>query len=186
MRICLDPGHDGVIDPGAVGQSGTLESSVALAVCQYTKEFLESSGHQVMLTRSAPDAEVNELYVRTNMAQEWGADILVSVHCNSFSDPEAHGTEIWTTRGQDESDRLAQNIFDEIRNNFPQLAARTDTSDGDDDKEAGFAVLKGGMPSTLVEMAFISNPEEELLLSTPAYQKLFGYAIATGIQRYAG
>ena len=120
------------------------------------------------------------------MAQEWGADILVSVHCNSFSDPEAHGTEIWTTRGQDESDRLATAIFDEIRNNFPQLWARTDTSDGDDDKEAGFAVLKGGMPSTLVELAFISNPEEELMLSNPTYQKLFGYAIATGIQRYAG
>ena len=186
MRVCLDPGHDGVIDPGAIGQGGTLESDVALAVCQYTKEFLESNGHHVMLTRSAPDADVNELYVRTNMAQEWGADILVSIHCTSFSDPDAHGTEIWTTRGQDESDRLAEAIFDEIKNNFPQLTARTDTSDGDDDKEAGFAVLKGGMPSTLVELAFISNPEEELLLNTPAYQKLFGYAIATGIQRYAG
>ena len=186
MRVCLDPGHDGVIDPGAVGQGGTLESDVALAVCQYTKEFLEASGHQVMMTRSAPDAEVNELYVRTALAQEWGADILVSVHCNSFCDPAAHGTEIWTTRGQDESDRLATAIFDEIRNNFPQLATRTDMSDGDDDKEAGFAVLKGGMPSTLVELAFISNPEEELMLSNPTYQKLFGYAIATGIQRYAG
>ena len=186
MRVCLDPGHDGVIDPGAIGQSGTLESDVALAVCQYAKEFLESNGHQALLTRSAPDADVNELYARTAMAEEWGADILVSVHCNSFSDPEANGTEIWTTRGQDESDRLAAAVFDEIKNNFPQLTARTDTSDGDEDKEAGFAVLKGGMPSTLVELAFISNPEEELLLSTPAYQKLFGYAIATGIQRYAG
>lgn len=186
MRVCLDPGHDGVIDPGAVGQGGALESDVALAVCQYAKEFLESNGHQAMMTRSAPDADVNELHVRTAMAQEWGADILVSVHCNSFGDPAAHGTEIWTTRGQDESDRLATAIFDEIRNNFPQLAARTDTSDGDDDKEAGFAVLKGGMPSCLVELAFNSNPEEELLLSNPTYQKLFGYAIATGIQRYAG
>ena len=186
MRIGLDPGHDGVIDPGAVGQGGTLESDVALAVCQYAKEFLESNGHQVMMTRSAPDADVNELYVRTAMAQEWGADILVSVHCNSFSDPAAYGTEIWTTRGQDDSDRLATAIFDDIRNNFPQLSARTDVSDGDDDKEAGFAVLKGGMPSSLVELAFISNPEEELMLSNPTYQKLFGYAIATGIQRYAG
>ena len=58
MRICLDPGHDGVIDPGAVGQGGALESDVALAVCQYAKEFLEANGHQVMLTRSAPDADV--------------------------------------------------------------------------------------------------------------------------------
>lgn len=185
MRICLDPGHDGVIDPGAVGQCGTFESDIALTVCQCAKEFLEAQGHQVMLTRSAPDADMNELEVRTALAQEWGADLFISVHCNSFSDPDAHGTEIWTTRGQDDSDPLATAIFDEIRNNFPQLAARTDMSDGDVDKEAGFAVLKGGMPSTLIELAFISNPEEEMMLSNPSYQKLFGYAIASGIQRYA-
>ena len=107
MRVCLDPGHDGVIDPGAVGQGGTLESDVALAVCQYTKDFLEAGGHQVMMTRSAPDADVNELYVRTAMAQEWGAELFVSIHCNAFSDPEAHGFEVWTTRGQDDSDVLA-------------------------------------------------------------------------------
>lgn len=186
MRICLDPGHDGVIDPGAVGQGGTLESDVALAVCQYAKDFLEANGHEVMLTRSAPDADVNELYVRTAMAQEWGADIFVSVHCNSFSDPETHGFEVWTTRGQDDSDALATALFESIQSNFPQLFGRQDTSDGDVDKEAGFAVLKGGMPSALIELAFVSNPEEELILSNPAYQKLFGLAISTGIQRYGG
>ena len=186
MRICLDPGHDGVIDPGAVGQSGTLESDVALTVCQYTKEFLEASGHEVMLTRSAPDADVNELYVRTAMAQEWGAELFVSVHCNAFSDPDAHGFEVWTTRGQDDSDALATALFEAIESNFPQLSGRKDTSDGDVDKEAGFAVLKGGMPSALIELAFISNPEEELILRDPDYQKLFGLAISTGIQRYAG
>ena len=186
MRICLDPGHDGVVDPGAVGQGGTMESDVALAVCQYAKAFLEANGHEVMLTRSAPDADVNELYVRTAMAQEWGAELFVSIHCNAFSDPDAHGFEVWTTRGQDDSDALATALFETIESNFPQLSGRKDTSDGDVDKEAGFAVLKGGMPSALVELAFISNPEEELILRDPDYQKLFGLAISTGIQRYAG
>lgn len=185
MRICIDPGHDGVIDPGAIGLNGTLESDIALAVSLHTKEFLEMYGHEVMLTRMAPDADVNELYVRVALADDFGADLFVSIHCNSFSDPAAHGFEVWTTRGQDASDPLAAEIFHAMEENFPQLSGRKDMSDGDPDKEAGFAVLKGNRPSVLVELAFLSNPEEELLLNNPSCQKLFGYAIATGIQRYS-
>jgi N-acetylmuramoyl-L-alanine amidase len=186
MRICLDPGHTGMSDPGAVGPGGTTEAAVNMEVCRQLQEVLVAAGHEVMLTRDGPDDSVDDLYMRVAMAEQWAADVFISVHCNSFSDYRAHGFEVWTMRGQDSSDILATNIIDRMKAAFPGLSLRADMSDGDEDKEAGFAVLKGPFPSVLVELAFISNPVEEGMLADPVQQRLFAEAIAGGIKTWAG
>jgi N-acetylmuramoyl-L-alanine amidase len=53
-----------------------------------------------------------------------------------------------------------------------------------DVEQAGFAVLKSDIPSILVETAFISNPDEELRLRSPAYQNKVAEALFNGIKRY--
>lgn len=186
MRICLDPGHTGLSDPGAVGPGGTTEASVNMDVCRHLYEIFGAAGHDVLLTRDGPDDSVDDLYIRVAMAEQWAADVFISIHCNSFSDHRAHGFEVFTMRGQDESDALAGSIISSMQAAFPGLDLRADYSDGDPDKEAGFAVLKGNMPSVLIELAFISNPIEEGMLADPIQQRLFAEAIASGVKSWEG
>jgi N-acetylmuramoyl-L-alanine amidase len=96
------------------------------------------------------------------MANDWGAHLFLSIHANAFSNPLAHGYEVWTSVGQTAADLIAEKIFGSIGMAFPNLAPRFDKTDGDSDREAGFAVLIGTkMPAVLVECAFISNALEE-------------------------
>lgn len=178
MKICLDPGHGDTVDHGAAGRY-TIESETALAVCRFLREELLSMGHQVILTREGEDPSVSELWSRVQIAIDGGADIFVSFHCNSFADPGAHGMEVFTSRGQDTSDVLADMVEQELAATFPGLTRRGL-------KEAGYAVLKGPFPSILIEWAFISNPDEEGMMADVGNQKSCAAAIARAIGRFAG
>lgn len=186
MKIFLDPGHTGQSDPGAVGQGGTTEAEINMAVALILRDILTKRGHEVALSREGPDDSVDELHVRVDMAEAFEADCLVSIHCNAFTDYRAHGFEIWTLRGQDESDVLADHIALAVQAHLPFLAIRADYTDGDVDKEAGFSVLKADMPAVLVELAFISNPVEEGILADPFQQQKFAEAISEGIANWWG
>ena len=181
-RICLDPGHDGMIDPGAVGPAGTTEAEVTMSVCQLLQTLLEQAGHEVILTRSGPDAGVYELYPRVAIANYNAADLFVSVHCNSFSNPLAHGAETWYTEGSVAGKTLAQAIQDNLIA-YLGLANRGVKSTA---QERLYVLLNTAMPAVLVEIAFISNPEEEALLASGAWQQQAANAIAAGISQYLG
>src|SRR5205823_1405072 len=81
QRVVIDPGHGGS-DPGAVGPTGLTESSVTLDVSRRLAERLATQyGVQVVLTRDA-DRYV-PLEDRAAQANDAGADLFISVHCNS-------------------------------------------------------------------------------------------------------
>ncbi len=163
MKVCLDPGHGGQ-DPGAVGPTGLRESDAALGISKYLRRGLIDSGHEVICTRN--DDSFLSLAARCEVANEWEAETFVSVHCNAFSNPSAHGYEVWTSVGLTDADELAEELFHSIGGAFPGLTPRADQTDGDSDKEAGFAVLVGTtMPAVLIECAFISNMIEERWLN---------------------
>ncbi len=192
MRIMIDPGHWGW-DSGAVGPSGVYERDVAMAVAQIVAEILQQAGVEAAMTRQ-PESSLHvvsslneDLTTRVQLANNWPADIFVSIHANSFRDPGAHGMEVYSTPGEGPSDIIAEIVIGELVSAFPNLTLRADTSDGDRDKEAAFYVLqRTTMPAILVEMAFISNPAEEKLLYSAEGQARFAQAIASGILRYIG
>ena len=189
FKTFIDPGHTGTspgLDPGAMGHGGTAEADVVLKVSNYLRDFLSTRGIESMLSREADDGSIDELWTRVAKAEEYGVDIFISLHCNAHDNFQAHGYEIWTWPGQDESDSLADSIFSAIEAFFPALNGRVDTSDGDVDKEAKFGVLRGDMPSVLVELAFITNPTEEALLASEDGQKKFAEAIGNGILAWIG
>ena len=112
-------------------------------------------------------------------------DVFVSVHCNSADNPDANGTEIFTSRGQTNADLLATDIMNQVSNTFPDLYVRADYSDGDVDREAGFYVLNNtNAPAVLLETIFISNPWEEEFINKNENRTLFAKAIARGITDY--
>lgn len=188
-RIVEDPGHGGR-DPGAIGPAGVQEKMITLAVARKVAEILRPVA-DVRLTREDDRvlgaSIITDLQVRADMANSWGADVFVSIHCNSAADRSAHGCEVYTSPGQTSADALAESIIKSMEAALPELTLRKDLADGDSDKEAAFAVLMWTkMPAVLIELGFISNPSEEALLENPAFQGRAARAIAEGIAKYLG
>ena len=189
MRIVGDSGHGGR-DPGAIGPTGLQEKSVTLPVVKRLAEYL-STACEVKLTRvddrHLGPTKISDLAARVKIAEDFKADFFISVHCNSSTNPEARGTEIFTTPGQGKSDPVAESIIQSWQKEFPDMIIRKDMTDGDSDKEENFYVIKNTkMPAVLIELAFISNPVEEQLLADPVFQDRAAKAIATGIANYYG
>jgi N-acetylmuramoyl-L-alanine amidase len=216
--VVIDPGHGGG-EVGAKGPGGTLEKDVTLAIGRKVRSGLANSlGLQAFLTRDR-DQEV-ALDDRTAFANNYKADLFVSIHANASAARGARGSEVYFLSYQasdEESRRLAASEGAAIH---PGLAASGATSDlalilwdmaqaehleessalatrineelaevtgsqGRGIKQAPFRVLVGaGMPAVLVEVAFISNAEEERLLSSDSYQSKVAAAIVKGVARY--
>ncbi len=106
-RVVLDPGHGGS-DPGAVGPTGLRESEVTLDVARRVAERLATRyGMQVVLTR---DRDVYlPLEVRAAQANQSGADLFVSVHCNAARNTEARGVSTYVLEHTD--NRVAARVL---------------------------------------------------------------------------
>jgi N-acetylmuramoyl-L-alanine amidase len=214
--VVIDPGHGGE-NPGARGAGGTLEKDVALSIARKLRaELVNARGLTVFLTREK-DQDVG-LDERTAIANNYKADLFVSIHANASRARGAKGSEVYFLSYQasdDESRWVAQNegaaesaggtapgsdlsliLWDmaqaEHLEESSALASRIQEelavvtgSEGRGVKQAPFRVLVGAaMPAILVEVAFISNPEEEKLLASEAYQAKIAASLARGIERF--
>ena len=125
MKIVIDPGHAGRdIDPGAVNKiSGLQEADITFMISKLLENCLLEDGYEVKLTRNDwEEEETDDLSYRTALANSWGADIFISLHCNSAENENAKGYEIWTSPGDTLGDRLANCIYGEISVEFPDEA----------------------------------------------------------------
>ncbi|WP_338631928.1 peptidoglycan-binding protein [Clostridium baratii] len=168
-KVFIDPGHGGS-DSGAVG-NGLREKDIALDISKKLGDILRKNGIQVKFSRTS-DVYIS-LSERAAMANSWGADLFVSVHCNSFSDSSANGTECFSHPTAGTSTKgLSRNVANSIANKLVL------TNRGH--KEANFAVLRlSNMPAILVETAFISNSSNASKLKSRQYD--FASAIASQI-----
>ena len=189
MRVVIDPGH-GAPDPGARGRMSN-EADINLDVAFFLSKILSEKFKIIApMTRTGTkrlyrDNRNLDLSARPAMANRINADAFVSIHCNGAVSPEANGFEIYTTPGQNNSDKLATAIFESWKEAFPAQKKRTDYSDGDPDKEANYKVLReANCPAVLVELGFITNPNEERFLLHKVNQEIMGLAIATGINNF--
>jgi N-acetylmuramoyl-L-alanine amidase len=219
--VVLDPGHGGD-EVGAKGPGGALEKDVTLAIARKLRAYLVNNlGYQVFLTRDK-DVEVS-LDDRVATANNYKADLFLSIHANASRSRGASGSEVYflsyqasdeesrrvataegggpedalpagtaAPRGSDlamilwnmsqtehleESSALASRIQEEL--------AGLTGSPTRGVKQAPFRVLVGAtMPAALVEVAFISHPEEEKLLVSDAYQTKVALALVKGISRF--
>jgi len=216
--VVIDPGHGGA-ETGAQGPGGAFEKDVTLQIARKLRAMLVNSlGLQVFLTRDR-DEDV-DLDTRTAVANNYKADLFISIHANASRARAAAGTEVYFLSYQasdEESRRLAQAegaiappvnpvagaapdlaliLWDmaqaEHLEESSSLASRIQEevavvrgSEGRGVKQAPFRVLVGAaMPAVLVEVAFISNPDEEKLLTSDAFQTKVAAALVRGIARY--
>jgi len=99
-RVVLDPGHGGN-DAGATGPNGLKEKDVTLDVAKRVQPMLAKAGVEVVLTRD--DDRFVTLEERTARANQLGADLFVSIHCNAAENHGRHGVETYvldTTRDE--------------------------------------------------------------------------------------
>lgn len=91
--------------------------------------------------------------------------IYISIHANGFSKESAHGWAVYTSVGETKSDKIAEILFNNAKEEFPDHKMRKDTRDGDSDQESNFWVLrKTVMPAILSENFFMTNRKESAIL----------------------
>lgn len=181
--VVLDPGHGGS-DPGAIGLNKTQEKTITLAIAMQTKTLLEKSGARVIMTRQddrdvfGPSASAaDELKARITVANNRKADAFISIHINSFQERSAGGTSTYFYQKTPYDAILAQNL----QTSLLRAGGLQDRGVN----SANFYVVKRTlMPATLLELAFISNPEEEKLMNTPQFQQRMAQAIVQGLDRF--
>lgn len=192
-RITIDAGHGGV-DKGASGRF-LREKNVTLKLSLRVAEILRRYGYFVRLTR-AGDVTLG-LKERPLLQKKHKSNLFVSIHVNATVNQKVSGIETFcltpadapSTNGKPELQSNPANIWD--RNNFAlacriqnALLRRTKAADRGV-KRARFAVLRSiSAPGVLVEVGFISNPEEEKLLNDPVYLEKLSQGIADGILSY--
>jgi N-acetylmuramoyl-L-alanine amidase len=181
--IVIDPGHGGD-DPGAIGIDDLRECDVTLVVSRRIAmlvPLLTSRNVTPVLTHGG---EGKSLSARCRSANDIDAALFVSIHCNAFADSNAHGFECFTSRGDTGADVVASRVYEDVSLAFPNLKLRTDWTDGDIDKEAGYYVLKHTrMRAVLIELGFITNSADHALLTNPSLMHLLSRAISRAIVR---
>lgn len=181
--ITIDPGHGGS-DSGAVGPNGYTEKEGTFAISQKVASILNQSEAKVVMTRDSdvdvygPNASArNELQARVDVGNNANSDIFVSIHCNAFVNPAANGTQTFYYGSSYQGQRLAQSIQEKMieANGLRDRGIST----------CNFYVVKHSyMPAVLIETAFITNYDEEALLSDDEWQTTMAKAIAEGINEY--
>ncbi len=183
--IVLDPGH-GASDPGAIGPRGSYEKTLNLNLGLKVKTILEQAGARVVMTRqtdvdlSTPDmSDRDELRARTMVANNRKADLFISIHHNSSANSDLTGTTTYYYRKSSYDVLLAQCL--------QSAMARGGGLDNIGIRTANFFVVKNTwMPAALLEIGFISNPQEEQILGSPAFQQKMALAIVAGIDQFFG
>lgn len=181
--IAVDPGHGGS-DPGSIGANGSLEKNITFSIASELKKMLEKAGAKVVMTRTKdadaawPDASaVDELQARVDIANQANADVFVSIHMDAFVNRQAAGTSTYIYPKTNGDARLGRFVKEE-------LVSQLGTNDRDM-RTCNFYVVKHTkMPATLAEVAFISNVEEERLLTSNAGVKKAATGIFRGLDRY--
>ena len=182
IKIYIDQGHNPFgFNSGAEG-NGLKEQDVTYNVGVYLAQFLRNDGRFEVLTSRTCITQVvgysnsTSLEERVWRANWWGADWFLSIHCNSSTNPNASGSEIYVYRSRNRAWYMAGEILRQITS---QLQLR----DRGVKINPQFYVLRNtDMPAMLVELAFITNVQDAEKLKND--QQIFAQAIYDGIVNY--
>jgi N-acetylmuramoyl-L-alanine amidase len=176
LKIALDPGHGGK-DWGAIGPSRIREKDLNLVLTTKIADLLKRKGAQVFLTRSE-DADA-ELYDRLDRAEEWGADLFLSIHHNALPDgcnpASRSGLGVYYYHPQ--SLDLALCLYKQLL----EFTGQPDDGLFYDNLAIPRATC---MPSVLIEVGYIIGPEEEMLLQKGKFQKKVAQGIYQGLKDF--
>ena len=170
MRILIDPGH-GHNTPGKRSPDGTfLEATYNREIAKRIVAELQNKGYDAeLLVPEEEDISLNERVRRTNEhCQTLGKSnvILVSIHVNAAGNGSqwmnATGWSCYTYKGQTQSDKLADCLYQAAIKNFPGKRIRTDYSDNDSDWEENFYLLRKTLCVAVLSENFFMDSHSDL------------------------
>ena len=199
VSIGIDPGHqehaNSEREPVAPG-SGETKAKVAsgtqgvrtgipeyetnLTISLQLRDALEALGATVYMTRETNDVDISNME-RALMFNELNVDLALRIHCNGASSKSVHGAGTYARKTGDkqaESERAATLILDAL------CEATGARRDGVFLRDTYTGQNWSTVPCVMVEMGYMSNPEEDEKLNDPGYQKLLVAGMSEGICRY--
>ncbi|WP_199614869.1 N-acetylmuramoyl-L-alanine amidase [Paenibacillus alkalitolerans] len=173
FRIMIDAGHGGH-DPGAISKTGKYEKDFTLAVAKKTAALMEKE--KLLLPVLAREGDVYSSPAdRAAAANNSAVDLYVSIHANTAPSSSVRGTETYYWR--DDSAALAEIIH----SNVLKAVGSSDRKV----KKNNFLVVKDTtMPAVLLELAFLTNPDDEAKLFNEQIQDKIAEAIVISIKQY--
>ena len=182
IKIFIDQGHNPTgFNTGAEG-NGLREQDITYNVGILLAQLLSQDERFEVLTSRTCISQIVGYSNRTSLEERvwranwWGADWFLSIHCNSSTNPNASGSEIYVYRSQTRAYYMAQDILSQITRqlNLRNRGVRIDPD---------FYVLRRtAMPAMLIELAFITNVQDAEKLKND--QQIFAWAIYDGIVNY--
>ncbi|MEQ1897862.1 MAG: N-acetylmuramoyl-L-alanine amidase [Vicinamibacterales bacterium] len=204
--VVLDPGHGG--DDAGVEVGDLREARLTLELAQRTAAALTAQGARVVLTREADEGPAPD--TRAATANQAGGHVFISLHFNRSRRPAASGAEIYThaggaaglAAGTDGTGPAAHRLvlvpWDRVQDRHAPaaeaLATHLEMALGSrlpmsrhPRQRLPFRALAGvDMPAVLVELAYLSNPEQALAVVTPAFQSSVAEAIRDALLQAGG
>ena len=205
--VVIDPGHDlrGNTDTEPIGPgsserkikdgggtsgvvSGLREAELNLRVALRLRVLLERAGVRVVMTRTRTAGTSMGNVARARIANRAGGDLFLRIHADGSTDPAARGTHTlhpalrrgWTEDVYPDSKRAARIVQRELR------AALGFPDRGQQERSDFTGFNWANVPVILVEMGFMTNPTEDRLLATTAYQRRAARGLCRGTMRYLG
>lgn len=195
--VVIDPGHGGM-DGGAVGCDGTPEKNINLDIGLVLREYLERKNIYCIMTRDddrglyEDDAaggirslKTEDMYKRKSIMDESKADLVVSIHLNSFSeDRSVKGAQVFYPDNEselivEESKKLAETIQGRLNENINMDRDRTELG-----KDDVYIFKDARQPIVIIECGFLSNLEDLDNLKKTEYRKKLVKNIGEGICKY--
>ncbi|HEY8449129.1 MAG TPA: N-acetylmuramoyl-L-alanine amidase [Bacillota bacterium] len=188
--IVIDPGHGGP-DPGSMAASGLLEKDVVLDIGLRLRDLLQAAGAKVVMTREddsdisgLPNASLRERWraahrKRLEIAEASNADAVISIHANAVPSPRWFGAQtFYSPNGGEASRRLAEHIQRELRH----ITGGTDRTISNHVEH--YMLNRIRLPAVIVEVGFLSNPNEAELLGRPSYRQRLAWSIFVGLAHF--
>lgn len=185
----VGPGSDETKAKVASGTSGSAsglkEYELTLEVSMKLKEELQSRGYQVYMIRETNDVDISNAE-RAQAAAGQGADILVRIHANGVDDSSVHGAlTMAPSLDNPYVGAIAakcQSLSRAVVDSFCAATGAANLGVQQTDNMSG--INWSTIPVTIVEMGFMTNPEEDLLMASEDYQNKMAAGIADGIDSY--
>lgn len=194
-KVMIDPGHGGK-DPGAMAVNKRPEKETNLLVALRVAEILQRAGHEVKMSRTSDIAVT--LSERTSMANQWQADILVSLHADAAASPSPKGHHAihalrWVDKPDQGGHKLARLLLDNISDTTGRQFFNRSGSDrgvwaraGSTGKDYYHMIRESAMVAVIIERGFLTNPEDAALLFDAKFLDKQAQGIARGILKYFG
>ncbi len=189
--VIIDAGHGGV-DGGTSADDGTLEKDLNLQIALKLNEMLNSFGVNTVLIRDSDvsihdetaktirQKKISDLKNRLNIINNTDESVFVSIHQNHFGESKYHGTQIFYSKNNPDSQKLADCI------RMPVISY-LQTDNTREIKQSGteiYLLNNAQSPSVMVECGFLSNTDETKLLKDENYQRKLAFIISLGIIDY--